>query len=505
MVRRERIIEVLWGEDPPEGVAHRLDAQVSRLRSAIRNAGGDASLVETVDGGYRLRLNGTELDLLEAERLIEQGRSALADGRAPEAVDQFRAALRLWRGPALADLVDDAASQGEIRRLEELRLAALEDRLEGELTLGRHMDLVPELRRLVAEHPLRERLRAQLMLALYRGGRVGEALEVYRDARRAFIEELGIEPSEALRDLERGMLAQDRALGGPSGPIAAPLQEPARAPEPAHADHAARRPRTLVAAGIGFAAAAVVVLVVVLVASGGEDDGPPLADDSQAVVLIDPAKNEVTEVASVGARPASLAYDRDSGSLWVANLDDRSVTHIAADGLRVGRTIAVDDVPTGLAAGDGALWVASGNRTDAFVTLRKISARFDALERTVRVPSSPYGGADVALDRGALWVAPSFGLLRRLDPETGALRRPAVDTGHAPSALAVGDAVWVADESANTVTRVDPTSGLGTPIPVGNGPTGVAVAADGVWVTLARDDSVVRIDPETAAVMQRSR
>jgi DNA-binding SARP family transcriptional activator len=165
VVPRDRIIEALWGEAPPEGAAHRLDVQVSRLRASMRKAGADPALLETAGGGYRLRLNEWALDVHEAERLVEQGRRALAEGLVQEAAETLRAALDLWRGPMLLDLANDPASQTDARRLEELRVSALEDRIEAELALGRHLDLVPELHQLVAEHPLRERLRAQLMSA----------------------------------------------------------------------------------------------------------------------------------------------------------------------------------------------------------------------------------------------------------------------------------------------------------------------------------------------------
>ena len=150
-------------------------------------------------------------------------RSALAAAEPNRAAELLRSALALWRGPALADFTYEAFAQPAIVRLEELRLAALESRIDADLALGRHLDLVGELQGLLLEHPLRERLRGQLMLALYRSGRQAEALEAYRDGRRVFVEELGIEPGPALQELEGAILRQDPQLGGPE---TAPARQP---------------------------------------------------------------------------------------------------------------------------------------------------------------------------------------------------------------------------------------------------------------------------------------
>ena len=154
--------------------------QVSRLRKALGE--GSARLV-TQPNGYLLHVEPGELDLDRCERLADQGREALAADDRRRAADQLRAALELWRGPALAEFAFESFAQTEIGRLEELQLALLEDRIDADLACGRHTELVGELEALVAEHPLRERLRRQLVLALYRGGRQAEALEAYRAAR----------------------------------------------------------------------------------------------------------------------------------------------------------------------------------------------------------------------------------------------------------------------------------------------------------------------------------
>src|SRR5439155_12364682 len=169
--------------------------------------------------GYRLVIEPHSVDLFEFIRLSEEGRTTLAAGDAAAGADSLRAALALWRGPPLADLPWEPFAQAEIVRLDELRLAALEDRIDADLALGRHGQLIGELEGLVAEHPLRERLRGQLMLALYRAGRQADALAVYQRARRTLVDELGLEPSEALRKLERAILDHDPSLNAPqAGP-----------------------------------------------------------------------------------------------------------------------------------------------------------------------------------------------------------------------------------------------------------------------------------------------
>jgi DNA-binding SARP family transcriptional activator len=169
--------------------------------------------------GYVLHVRGDELDVAQFERLVAEGRDALeADPAA--AAESFRRALSLWRGPALADFAFEPFARVEAERLEELRLTAFDHRMEAELALGRHAEAVPELEALLAAHPLRERLAAQLMLALYRCGRQAEATRVFHDTRSRLVEELGIEPGPALRALLQRILEQDPALD-PSSPVRA--------------------------------------------------------------------------------------------------------------------------------------------------------------------------------------------------------------------------------------------------------------------------------------------
>lgn len=174
-----------------------------------------AEVVVTHAGGYALPLDGHETDIGQFERLAADGRARLEAEDADGAASALREALALWRGPALADFAYESFAQPEITRLEEARAAAVEARIDAELSLGRAVELVPELQQLVAEHPLRERLRGQLMLALYRSGRQADALGAYREGRRQLVEELGLEPGRALQELERAILAHDTTIGSP--------------------------------------------------------------------------------------------------------------------------------------------------------------------------------------------------------------------------------------------------------------------------------------------------
>jgi len=205
VVSSDRLIDDLWGDEPPESGVTALQVRVSQLRKALGAASGQ---LETRAPGYVLRLEPDELDLRRFERLVDQ-----AERAEPEvAAGLLRDALALWRGPALADFAYEPFAQAAIGRLEELRLTVLERRIESDLALGRAAALVGEIEALVVEHPLRERFRAQLMLALYRSGRQAEALASYQTTRQALIDGLGIEPTPALQELERAILQQDPAL-----------------------------------------------------------------------------------------------------------------------------------------------------------------------------------------------------------------------------------------------------------------------------------------------------
>jgi DNA-binding SARP family transcriptional activator/ABC-type sugar transport system substrate-binding protein len=270
-VSRERLIDDLWGESPPPTARKAVNVYVSQLRKVLTRNGLDP--IATADGGYRFRIEPGELDSIRMERLLATARERVTAGELDAAAELLGEALALWRGPTLAGLLLESHGRDEVAQLDELRLAALMDRIDCDLGLGRHAQVLGELQVLVGEHPLRERLRAQQMLALYRADRQADALEAYAEARRTLVDDLGIEPSDALQRLQHAILRHDPALEAPTGTAA--INGTALAPAPAEDAAAAtppprsrpRRPalrrRYLIAGGLA-AVAAVAALAAVL-------------------------------------------------------------------------------------------------------------------------------------------------------------------------------------------------------------------------------------------------
>jgi DNA-binding SARP family transcriptional activator len=221
VVPAARLIDAVWADRPPETAANVLQGYVSQLRKGL---GRDT--VETRDPGYVLRVERDVIDLQRFERLATEGARALDDGRAEEAAASLGAGLALWRGEALADVADGDVLRPAAMRLDELRLVALERRIEAELACGRHREVVGELESLTSANPLRERPQELLMLALYRCGRQAEALDSYRATRSRLVEQLGLEPGAALRALEQAILRHDDALDRPVAPLAQPAETP---------------------------------------------------------------------------------------------------------------------------------------------------------------------------------------------------------------------------------------------------------------------------------------
>jgi DNA-binding SARP family transcriptional activator len=255
-----RLVDDLWGETPPETATKALQGYVSQLRKAF-----GADRVLTKPPGYSLRVEDGELDLDRFERLVREGRELLTSGDSKAAAKRLEEALELWRGPPFAEFVSEPFARDAGARLEDERLAALEERIEADLALGRHARLVPELEELVAGEPLRERPRAQLMLALYRSGRQADALELYRRTRETLSEELGIEPSLELQELERKMLQHDPSLERARAPV--------RAVDEGEPVPFTRRPQTLVLAALGLAAVAAAAAAFALTSGGSSKPG----------------------------------------------------------------------------------------------------------------------------------------------------------------------------------------------------------------------------------------
>lgn len=211
----DRLIELLWGDEPPASAANALQVHISALRKVLEPQGPPYRLLISDRSGYALRVDTEHVDFSRFERLVERAHIALKRRELAQCAELVSQALSQWRGAALADIADQPWSIGEARRLEELRVAAEEDRVEAALALGGHSELIPGLEALVSRYPLRERLSGQLMLALYRSGRQGEASDVYQRTRETLVDGLGMEPGPELQQLLKAIINQDRSLGVP--------------------------------------------------------------------------------------------------------------------------------------------------------------------------------------------------------------------------------------------------------------------------------------------------
>jgi len=296
-VHRDVIVDQLWGEHPPAGAEHAVNVYIWRLRKTLQSASGTQQVV-TRQGAYLLRAADEQVDIALFERLAGEGRRALAaedPGRASAVLGE---ALALWRGAPLTDFRFEPFAQAEIARLEELRAGVVEDRIEADLALGRHAHVVSELEALMAADPLRERLPQQLMVALYRCGRQADALAAYQKARRALAAELGIEPCQALRQLERAILDQDPSLQPPPGTGSRRVPGPGNGTRlmPAATAH----PKRMLA--VTGAAAAVAALL-----AGGLAILPATRASLQAgpntVAVIDASRNAISAVVAGAGRP----------------------------------------------------------------------------------------------------------------------------------------------------------------------------------------------------------
>jgi DNA-binding beta-propeller fold protein YncE len=447
-----------------------------------------------------LRIDSDQFDAQRFVRLSGEGHGLLEDGDAGAAAERLRAALALWRGPALADLAYERFAQAEVERLEELRLAALEDRIDADLALGRHGALVGELRECVAEHPLRERLRAQLMAALYRCGRQADALEVYREGRIALSAELGIEPGPTLRELERGILQQDPALGVPAVP---PLPVPT---------WVRRRWLLPVVAVLASCAAAGTWLGT----RGDSSSVSPVIVYPHSVAVIDPDRGAIVDDVLVGGYPTALAAD--DRYVYVVNNGDATVSRIDPALRQVFDTSSFSRA-TDLIALDGHLWAANGGapgHTPLGVGPGTIlDAGPGSTLRPFRVGPSMDGPEEQTTlaadgpDSHAIWVGNQESrTVREIDPSLG--RTVMRIRGIAPGGLAAigdagGDTVWASDPTRNLVVRIDETARrVVRRIPVPGRPTRLAASHDAVWViTSGPRASLVRIDPGTNGVVAR--
>lgn len=492
-VATELLIDELWGDEPPATARQSLHVHVGRLRRLLGPDG--AARLETTANGYLLRIDADEVDALRVRSLLESARAERAAGHLEAAGAAYSEALALWRGDALEGIALPWA-EAERARLGDLRLAALEERVDVDLQLGRAAHLVPELERLIETEPLRERLRGQLMVALYALGRQSDALAVYQHAREA-LDEVGLQPGPRLRELEQAILRQDPEL------VTAPLAGMG-------APHRSRRGR--------LAGAAIGALAVVLIGAAFavlRDEPPRAAQASQilvepdSLVEIDPATNRVVSAVRVGHRPDSIAATEDA--IWVANVADRSVTRIDL-ATREARVVGGAPVAHQLVSGlNGDVWLSSFG--EPVVTLLAERGRILGGDRSLGAPvrvALPGSAEGLAVGGGYLWVtSPSDSgggdTVSRIDLSS---RRVVSSTpvGPLPIWVVFGyGSAWISNYHGSSVSVVRPGSGAVETVAVGRGPLGLAAGAGGVWVVSYWDRTLSRIDPETRRVVGRVR
>ncbi len=529
VVSSDRLIDELWGDDPPDDASTALQQHVSRLRKLLE----PHDVVETRTPGYMLTIAPEQLDLARFERLTDEGRRLLEEGRAEHAARTLRSALELWRGEPLADLAGEPFARDALPRLEEARLEALETRIDADLAAGRHAELVGELQRLVRANPFRERFRAQLMLALYRAGRQSEALDVFADARRTLVGELGLEPGPELQRLQQAILGHDSSLDAPAAGRSPP----------------GRRRLLLAGAGASLVVIVAIAAAIMLLRDNGGGNEAVVTPGEGSVVALDASSGKAQRRVSLGRTPSAITAR--AGVVWLVDADAQTVLRLAEPS-RVVETLSTGATPTDIAVGGGSVWVANGRPLEGAQFVGPVAtavARLDPTTGTERadIKLPRRGGAvsnlvenHLAVRGDAVWaVAPDFSVVR-IDTATGAItarstavRAAAVaagpaglwvlgddgsvvrldeDTGqpvararipdYSVGSIAVGaDAVWVTSPAGGTLWRIDggrkPTLGA---IELNHGVSDVAVGPDGVWVANPLEGTVEKVGLESARV-----
>lgn len=524
VLSRERLIDELWGESPPPTAVKALQTYVSELRTVL----GDGTIV-TRPPGYEIAVDPATVDAGRFVASVQRAREGAEAGDTVGALDGYQQALAIWRGPALVDVVLKSFARNEAESLDQLRLEAITERVDLELALGRHRAVVGELKTLVAQHPLREGLCGQLMLALYGSGRQSEALEVFRELRGRLDRELGLAPGRKLHELQRAILNGEPTLEPATREL--PRASPPASDAPrAHSPWPRRRLLSTrrVAAAAVTAAAALAALWLGFdrgsVARSAVTSNSALVVDSHGdigtefhvgaapahalwsgaylwtsnerdgtVSRVDAANRTVATVA-VGRSPEGLAYaDRQ---LWVANGGDGTIVAIDPTADKVVRTVHVGNGPLGLAGRGSRVWVA--NSVDG--TLSTVDTRSGTVVRTIPVGPVP---TSVAVSNDAVWVAlAGSGEVAKLDRDGRRLLQT-VNVGNDPSALAVvGRRVWVANTEDRTLSRIDSAGGVvDATLQVGGPPVGLAAGGGTVWATTA-NGRLLRIDPRSARILR---
>jgi DNA-binding SARP family transcriptional activator/streptogramin lyase len=489
LVSIDRLVDELWGERAPPTAAKTLQGYVSRLRKIV-----GADVLETQGHGYRLAVSDDAIDAVRFERLVSQAREVAAEGNLDAASRNLDEALRLWRGAPLADLAFEPSMRTEAARLEELHVAAVEDHLDVELARGRDSELLPELEALVRDQPLHERARGQHMLALYRSGRQAEALASYGRARRALVEELGLEPGPWLHELERGILSHDPALGRP---------------------HRSSREGDNASPGRLIAAVGCILLAVAIGAAllklGQRDKGSIRALlRPNAVGVIDPRSGELTGAIPVPGAPARLVAAAQLA--WVGSDETRTLSALDPRSGAVRRRVATGSFSSDLARGEGAMWALDREHGSVL----RLNRDYAGVERRIHVGGGGPFPHDrntldpwsVAAGAGGVWVTDGSRKLTQIDPRRGRVARR-IAAGRALDGVTVwARAIWAIAGRSASVLRIDPRRGVVTdrlrivgradyrsPYPIQ-----IDAGAGSLWVLNANTGTVSRIDPRQLGV-----
>jgi DNA-binding SARP family transcriptional activator len=509
VVSTDRLIDELWGARPPPTAGKGLQVCVSQLRKELARR-DNGQILATRSNGYVLCVEPDEVDVRRFERALSGGEHALAAGEPERAAERLREALALWRGPPLADFTYEPFAQQEIARLEELRLVALEQRIDADLALGAHAQVVGELEALVRAHPLREQVRGKLMLALYRCGRQAEALATHRDGRRLMIDELGLEPTPQLGELEAKILAHSPELAAPAARPQRLRRAPDEPADAATAPHPRRRLATLVLLG-----GAVLLCAVVVAATLRSDPQSP-----RPTVALDLAKDSLVGLSRTGhgpdfavplpGRPIGLAAAR--GRVFIATVDSAALTVVDARTRALVRTVPMSMTPGAIATEGNRVWLLDRRRGLVLAfqggyanPSMRVSYHRPPAESTDTGRGSRTSTA-LATGAGAIWLTDGSSRLGRIDPRTGTMSTIRADRPLDGVTTGAG-AVWAFSARRASVLRVDPQTGAMATIPIAaksgsDAPLPVAIATTPgtVWVLNANTATLSRIDANLRGV-----
>lgn len=503
------LIRDLWEDEPPPSATKMVQILVSKLRRTLDLATGGHVALQTHANGYSFVIRREAVDVGRVDALVA-GADVARQEDVAAAGQMYREALDLWRGQALGDIRDFPFAVSAAARLDELRLHVFEEWVDTQLATGHSSELVADLLEAVERDPLRERIRAQLMLALYRSGRQADALRIYVETHRLLGDELGIEPSTELQELQRAILDQAPSLepdrrGAPSSKTAAGRIVP-MATEPRRGRRPVRR-APLVAALAALTGAGIILVAAMQISAGigagssqagvipATDPGVVVTSDS--IALFDTTRDQVVADIPVGSAPGPVSID--AANVWVGNVGDRTVSQIDRSTRHVVGTFGLSSAPTSLTSGDGVLWIGNGF-TGA---LSRILTAYQQQTGPFFPTSQVAGLLAVATSEGAVWVGVPDAELVRLDPQSVRATTTIALPERARAITTLLGAVWYVGFGTSVVHEVDPND-VTSPRSLDLPGHGVAIASGlgSIWVATAGPDQLLQIDPRNATVVR---